>query len=111
MRIRLVVDKTGLRWDGQDWPPHGGEINVPDDEGAALCAQGDAVPVAQPDAPAETPESALEAATELRGQEPAPPSARASRGDWAAYAIARGMDSGEAEAMTKADLINRLKEG
>lgn len=32
--------------DGADWPSIGGELDVPDDEGAALCANGMAEPVA-----------------------------------------------------------------
>ena len=54
MRIRMLVEKTGPRHDGRFWPGPGGEIDVPDEEGAALCAQGDAAPVAQPDADVET---------------------------------------------------------
>lgn len=46
MRIRMLAERTGPRWDGQAWPPVGGEIDVPDDEGMGLCAQGIAVPVA-----------------------------------------------------------------
>lgn len=47
MRIRMVQDRTGPRWDGQAWPPRGGEIDVPDDEGAAVCEHGWAEPVAE----------------------------------------------------------------
>lgn len=54
MRIRMLVEKTGPRYDGRPWPGPGGEIDVPDEEGAGLCAQGDAAPVAQPDADTET---------------------------------------------------------
>lgn len=50
MRIRMLVEKTGPRYDYRSWPGPGGEIDVPDGEGAALCAQGDAAPVARPDA-------------------------------------------------------------
>jgi hypothetical protein len=35
---------AGLR-DGIDWPQVGDEIDVPDDEGAELCANGTAEPV------------------------------------------------------------------
>ena len=35
---------AGLR-DGADWPVVGDELDVPDDEGAALCANGMADPV------------------------------------------------------------------
>jgi hypothetical protein len=39
---------AGLR-DGADWPKVGEELDVPDDEGAALCANGMADPVATDD--------------------------------------------------------------
>ena len=54
MRIRMLVEKTGPRHDGHAWPGPGGEIDVPDDEGRALCAQGDAMPVARPEKDVET---------------------------------------------------------
>lgn len=92
MRIRMVTERTGSRHDGQDWPPRGGEIDVPDDEGAALCEHGDAVPVARHDA-AETPEDGQDAAAETRASgaagepstsaaapEPAPKKGNASAG-------------------------------
>lgn len=50
MKIRMRVALSGLR-DGQTWPARGGEIVVPDAEGAELCAQGYAEPVAAPAAP------------------------------------------------------------
>lgn len=72
MRIRMVTDRTGPRWDGRDWPPRGGEIDVDDDEGAALCEHGIAVPVAVEER-AETPEDTLEQATQARAAaKPAP---------------------------------------
>lgn len=58
----MVQDRTGPRWDGQAWPPRDGEIDVDDDEGAAVCEHGWAVPVAQ--APAE--EKAVMPAAEER---------------------------------------------
>ena len=54
MRIRMLVEKTGPRYDDRPWPGPGGEIDVPDEEGRGLCAQGDAAPVAQKDADVET---------------------------------------------------------
>jgi hypothetical protein len=47
VKIRMLVEKTGPRYDTRSWPPVGVEIDVPDDEGVALCKQGDAVPVAR----------------------------------------------------------------
>ena len=58
MRIRLLMEKTGPRYDQRSWPGPGGEIDVPDEEGAALCALGEAAPVAQKDADVETRVSA-----------------------------------------------------
>jgi hypothetical protein len=128
MRIRLVVDKTGPRWDGQDWPVRGGEIDVPDDEGMALCGQGDAVPVIIDEV--ETPENPLVASTEVRwaeaaadepgeSDEPAEleskpvarPIVNSPKADWVEHAVTQGIDRAEAEAMKKSELINRLKEG
>jgi hypothetical protein len=48
MRVRLLVDKTGGRYDGQSWPRRGGEFDVPAEEGEALVAQGDAEEVTPP---------------------------------------------------------------
>lgn len=42
----MKVDVSGFR-DGSPWPGKGGEIVVPDVEGAELCAQGMAEPVAE----------------------------------------------------------------
>lgn len=57
MKIRMLVEKTGPRHDTQyghrAWPAPGGEIDVPDEEGAELCARGEAAPVAQKDADVE----------------------------------------------------------
>jgi hypothetical protein len=48
MRVRLLVDKTGGRYDGQDWPRRGYEFDVPAEEGEALVARGDAEEVTPP---------------------------------------------------------------
>lgn len=44
MRIRLLGDISGTR-DGVNWPPRGSEMDLPDDEAAALCGQQMAEPV------------------------------------------------------------------
>lgn len=44
MRVKMKVSVSGSR-DGRPWPPLGGELDVPDDEGAHLCAVGMATPV------------------------------------------------------------------
>ena len=46
MRIRMKAVLTGTR-DGVPWPAPGEELTVPDEEGAQLCAQGQAVPVVE----------------------------------------------------------------
>lgn len=48
MKVRLTAHLSGLR-NGEPWPALGGEVNVPDVEGAELCAAGLAVPVAAPE--------------------------------------------------------------
>lgn len=45
MRVRMTAGLSGTR-DGAPWPAVGGEITVPDAEGADLCSQGYAAPVA-----------------------------------------------------------------
>lgn len=46
MKVKMKQQITGMR-DGQYWPAIGDTIVVPDAEGADLCAQGYAVPVAE----------------------------------------------------------------
>ena len=67
MKIRMIEQRSGGRYDGRAWPAVGEDFDVPDDEGAGLCAQGSAIPVAVKDAdveergaekPAEAPEPA-----------------------------------------------------
>ena len=41
-RVRMVADRTGGRYDGQDWPVPPGEFDVPAGEAKALIAAGDA---------------------------------------------------------------------
>ena len=50
MKIRMTEHRSGGRYDGREWPPVGVDFDVPDEEGAGLCAQGSAVPVAVKDA-------------------------------------------------------------
>jgi hypothetical protein len=45
MKVRMTVDISGTR-NGQEWPPRGEVVDLPDDEGAALCSSGMATPVA-----------------------------------------------------------------
>jgi len=45
MRVKMKYQVSGTR-DGVDWPPIGDELDVPDLEGAELCASGIAEAVA-----------------------------------------------------------------
>ncbi|MET7514068.1 hypothetical protein ABZS88_11410 [Streptomyces sp. NPDC005480] len=44
MKVRMKVQISGTR-NGQEWPAKGGEVELPDDEGAQLCASGLAEPL------------------------------------------------------------------
>lgn len=50
MKVRMRAQVSGTR-DGERWPAVGGELVVPDAEGADLCSQGLAEPVAEPEKP------------------------------------------------------------
>lgn len=65
MKIRMVEERTGPRYDSRAWPPPGGEIDVDDEEGAAVCRAGWAVPVAEQRA-AESGEAKRAATEETR---------------------------------------------
>jgi hypothetical protein len=52
MKIQMKVVMSGTR-NGESWPLPGEEIEVPDDEGAQMCANGLAIPVAKKDAAVE----------------------------------------------------------
>lgn len=74
MRVRMKVDVSGSR-DGQDWPPRGGVIEVPEQEGAELCRSGMAEPVAEPlrEERAVAPEPEVRESTpKKRGRPPKP---------------------------------------
>lgn len=54
MRVRMKAEVSGTR-DGRSWPPRGETVELPDDEGAQLCASGIAEPVATDDTETATP--------------------------------------------------------
>lgn len=58
MKIRMRVGVSGPRHDGSDWPRTGGEIDVPDWEGAELCASRLADPVVVDEVETATPPAA-----------------------------------------------------
>lgn len=106
MKIKMVEERTGPRWDDRAWPPVGGELYVGDDEGAAVCAAGWAIPVPE-DTPvelraAESPAEAPEEATTAK------PGVNAPKAAWVAYATGHGMAEDEAAGMSKTDLIAAL---
>lgn len=45
MKVRMVTQMSGVRHDGRHWPGPGNELEVGDEEGAALVHSGIAVPV------------------------------------------------------------------
>lgn len=47
MKVKLIQQMSGPRYDGRDWPDFGVEFEVPDAEGRDLCAGGIAVPVVE----------------------------------------------------------------
>jgi len=47
VKVKMLVDVTGTRGDGQPWPARGEEVDVPDDEGADLIKSGIAEGVAE----------------------------------------------------------------
>lgn len=44
MKVKMKVVMSGTR-NGESWPLPGNDIEVPDEEGANMCANGLAVPV------------------------------------------------------------------
>lgn len=124
----MLHERSGPRWDGRDWPPRGGQIDVSDEEGIALCGQGIAAPVVADEV--ETPEGPLAVATEVRQAEAASfepgesgepaelesrpavkPIVNSPKAHWVEHAVSLGFDRAEAAAMPKADLIAAVKEG
>jgi hypothetical protein len=112
----MLVSISGGRGDGSAWPHAGGELDVDEAEGAALCAGNLAVPV--PQAPEETPEGTLAASAEARGAESpagapetagatARPGVNAPKAAWVAYAAAQGLPGEEAAGLSKTELITR----
>jgi hypothetical protein len=61
----MVEQRSGPRHDGRMWPDRGGEIDVDDAEGAAVCGAGWAVPVVEERAVETRPADAM--AVEKRG--------------------------------------------
>jgi ribosomal protein L29 len=48
VRVKMKVAVSGAR-DGQSWPPIGGVVDLPDEEGASLCAANLATPAGDDD--------------------------------------------------------------
>lgn len=48
--VRMAQQMSGLRYDGREWPPYGGTIEVSAAEAAELChtATGSSTPIAVP---------------------------------------------------------------
>lgn len=68
MKIKMVAEVSGTR-NGEPWPARGKTLDVPDYEGADLCAAGLALPVSDEDGhvekavPAEPPETRMQELT------------------------------------------------
>ena len=62
MKVTMRAEISGTR-NGVDWPKKGGEIDLPDQEAADMCAAGLAEPVAAP----EQPRKAVAKKAEKRG--------------------------------------------
>jgi len=106
MKIRMLEHRSGPRYDGRTWPPVGEDFDVPDDEGAGLCAQGSAVPVGRLDVDVEL--RAAESPAEALGDAGVPrPAVNAPKAAWVAYAVGQGAAEAEALGLTKADLVSR----
>jgi hypothetical protein len=112
VKIAMRIKISGGRGDLTEWPDPGVPFWVDDTEGAQLCAGGMAYPVAEEphtEARAE-PDPGLDPVTadaEIRvgGK----PMVNAPKASWVDHAVSQGIGYDEAHAMTKADLINRLK--
>ena len=72
----MLVQVSGGRGDGTEWPRPGEELDVGDDEGRHLCAARLAVPVPVEERKVETPEPA---ALDVETREAAP-KPRSTRG-------------------------------
>ena len=107
-RVRMVADRTGGRYDGQDWPVPPGEFDVPGGEAQHLIARGDAVAVEQPEQQPAGPRGAESPADAPEPGAPAKPGINAPKAAWVEHAAAHGMDEAEAAGMTKSDLIDAL---
>lgn len=92
-RVRMLQQISGTRR-GWHWPQPGGEIDVGEDEAAMLTRQNMARRV-------EEPQPAPEA-------DDGPPDRSERKAAWVEHAVAQGVDRAEAEATTKAKLIERF---
>lgn len=75
MKVHMTTQMSGSRPDGNRWPQPGTDFEVSDEEGAQLCANGIAVPVAEARAEERKAEKRPEPAdpkTETRAEDPPP---------------------------------------
>ena len=59
MKVRMKVQITGLR-NNVRWPAPGAVVDLPDNEGAKLCASGLAVPVVEDEVEKAVPKQTAE---------------------------------------------------
>src|SRR5260221_9266475 len=104
VKIRMLIKISGGRGDGTEWPDPGTDFYVDDAEGAHLCAARLAVPVAEEPYTEIRSEPDLALVPTAAGK----PIVNAPKAAWVDHAVTRGVDRGEAQAMSKADLIARF---
>jgi hypothetical protein len=128
MWVQMLITISGGRADGTNWPDRYGVLEVPDHEGRDLIRARHAIPADPPavtagpgtarvtaaaapvipEQAAAVPEGIPEpaAAVPVPAETPAPGPADL-KAAWVDYAVSQGTDRGQAEAMTKADLMSR----
>ena len=116
-RVRMLVDISGGRGDGTEWPRYGAVLECGDHEAARLVAGGHAEPdpddaqpaVAAPEAvPAviESPEPENDAEDDTDA-DPSKPRVRDAKDIWEQHAMTvHGLDVNTARSMSKKELID-----
>ena len=111
--VQMIVQMSGHRPDGSPWPGAGSVLDLEDWEAEHLV-RGE---MARPAGDAPVPEPAAEMAADgaEEAAEPPPlaepptstPRAIQPKADWIAWAMVNGLSQDEANALTKAELMER----
>ena len=107
----MTATISGYRADGNRWPVAGDPLVTDEDEALHLIRGdmarpwpgGDDPPAEEP-APVEEEETPVEEAEAVQSEEE-PPKAVAPKADWVAWAVSQGMAEADAQAATKASLM------